>query len=128
MANVLIVDDSLVDRHQAGSLLETPPGGLDRPGSGRLTATYAADGREALTAIERALPDLVVADLRMPGMDGLELVEILKAKYPPLPVIIMTAYGSEDIALLALQRGAAGTCRSGVWRPTSGRRSRAFWR
>jgi CheY-like chemotaxis protein/anti-sigma regulatory factor (Ser/Thr protein kinase) len=108
MATVLVVDDSAVDRHQAGSLLETPSGVANCGCGGRLTVVYASDGREALAAIEHALPDLVVADLRMPGMDGLELVEVIKAQHPSLPVILMTAYGSEDIALLALQRGAAG--------------------
>jgi CheY-like chemotaxis protein/anti-sigma regulatory factor (Ser/Thr protein kinase) len=108
MATVLVVDDSVVDRHRAGSLLENPPGGTERGWGSQLTATYAADGREALATMQQALPDLVVADLRMPGMDGLELVETVKGRYPSLPVILMTAYGNEDIALLALQRGAAG--------------------
>jgi CheY-like chemotaxis protein/anti-sigma regulatory factor (Ser/Thr protein kinase) len=108
MATVLVVDDSAVDRHWAGGLLEHPTSPAECGWCGQLTATYATDGREALAVIEHSLPDLVLADLRMPGMDGLELVEAIKGQHPSLPVILMTAYGSEDIALLALQRGAAG--------------------
>jgi anti-sigma regulatory factor (Ser/Thr protein kinase) len=50
---------------------------------------------------------VILTDLRMPGMDGLALVEEVKRKYPSIPVLVMTAFGSEDIAILALERGAA---------------------
>ena len=98
MATVLVVDDSAVDRRLAGGLLEK-----------RLDAkvTYAEDGRAAVKALEKELPDLVVTDLQMPGMNGLELVEHVRRRYPLVPVILMTAHGSEEIALDALRRGAA---------------------
>jgi CheY-like chemotaxis protein len=98
MPTVLVVDDSPVDRHRVGTLLEKLP---------RWTVASAADGREALTAIERQPPDVILTDLRMPGMDGLALVEEVKRHYPAIPVVVMTAFGSEDIAILALERGAA---------------------
>jgi CheY-like chemotaxis protein/anti-sigma regulatory factor (Ser/Thr protein kinase) len=98
MATVLVVDDSAVDRHRVGGLLGKQPA---------WTAVYASTGQEALEVITREMPDVVLADLRMPGMNGLELVEAIKSTTPRLPVILMTAYGSEDIATLALQRGAA---------------------
>jgi CheY-like chemotaxis protein len=98
MTTVLVVDDSAVDRHRVGSLLEKHNG---------FTAVYATNGEEALAALEQQVPDVVLADLRMPGMNGLELVEAIKSKYPSLPVILMTAFGNEDVAILALQRGAA---------------------
>jgi CheY-like chemotaxis protein/anti-sigma regulatory factor (Ser/Thr protein kinase) len=98
MPTALVVDDSPVDRHRVGSLLEKLPG---------WSAAWAADGREALTVIERQLPDVILTDLRMPGMDGLALVEEVKRKYPSVPVLVMTAFGSEDLAILALERGAA---------------------
>ncbi len=98
MANVLVVDDSAVDRHRVGGLLRKYPA---------LTALFASAGQEALEIIGRETPDVVLADLRMPGMNGLELVEAIRTAVPRLPVILMTAYGSEDIATLALQRGAA---------------------
>jgi CheY-like chemotaxis protein len=95
---VIVVDDSAVDRRFAGSLLERH---LD------CTVRYAADGREALQQIGEQLPDLVLSDLQMPGMDGLELVAAVKSDFPFVPVILMTAQGSEEIAARALRQGAA---------------------
>jgi len=107
MANVLVVDDSAVDRYRVGSLLEK--GAAARPPElpSGLKAIYAASAEEALAVVEKQAPDVVVTDLRMPGMNGLELVEAIKLRYPFLPVILTTAFGNEDIAILALQRGAA---------------------
>ncbi len=99
MANVLVVDDSAMDRGLAGRLLER---------GGDFTVTYASNGREAIDEIQMAAPDLVVSDLQMPLMNGLELVETLRREYPALPVILMTARGSEAIASEALRKGAAG--------------------
>jgi CheY-like chemotaxis protein len=95
---VLVVDDSAVDRRLAGSMLEKH---FD------CTIQYAADGQEALRQLAVQVPDLVLTDLQMPGMDGLELVTAIKNDYPLVPVILMTAQGSEDIAAQALRRGAA---------------------
>src|SRR5262249_57505019 len=55
----------------------------------------------------RHSPDLVLTDMLMPEMDGLELVSAIRSTYPLVPVILMTAHGSEDIAIQALQKGAA---------------------
>jgi CheY-like chemotaxis protein len=98
MPTVLIVDDSAVDRRLAGGLLEK-----------RLeaTVTYADNGRAAVEALEKEQPDLVLTDLQMPEMNGLELVEHIRRRHPLVPVILMTAHGSEDIAIDALRRGAA---------------------
>jgi CheY-like chemotaxis protein/anti-sigma regulatory factor (Ser/Thr protein kinase) len=57
--------------------------------------------------MEQHKPDIVVTDLEMPKMNGLKLVETVKAKYPTIPIILMTAFGSEEIAALALRKGAA---------------------
>jgi CheY-like chemotaxis protein/anti-sigma regulatory factor (Ser/Thr protein kinase) len=107
MATVLVVDDSATDRHLAGSLLEKRPGLTALEKRTGLTAVYANDGQEALALCQRELPDLVVTDLQMPHLNGLELVEALKSKHPSLPVILMTGQGSEDIAIQALRLGAA---------------------
>jgi CheY-like chemotaxis protein len=98
MATVLVVDDSPVDRHLVGALLEKQPG---------WQAVYAEDGRQALDLLGRQTPDAILTDLSMPGLNGLELVEEVKRRFPGLPVILMTAHGSEDLAILALQQGAA---------------------
>jgi len=52
------------------------------------------------------MPDVVITDLQMPEMDGLELVEAIRNRYPTLPVIITTAVGSEELAAAALRSGA----------------------
>ena len=50
---------------------------------------------------------MILTDMLMPEMDGLELVEAVRSKYPLTPVILMTAHGSEDLAIRALKKGAA---------------------
>ena len=61
--------------------------------------------------LRRDLPDIVLTDLDMPEMDGLELVQAIRRDYPALPVILMTAMGSEDVAARALHQGAASYVR-----------------
>ncbi|MCU7795512.1 MAG: nitrogen regulation protein NR(I) [Candidatus Thiodiazotropha sp. (ex Myrtea spinifera)] len=61
---------------------------------------------KVLASLEGDQPDVVVSDIRMPGMDGLELLEILHARYPGLPVIIMTAHSDLDSAVSAYHGGA----------------------
>jgi CheY-like chemotaxis protein/anti-sigma regulatory factor (Ser/Thr protein kinase) len=95
---VLVVDDSPVDRHLAGAIVDKLEG---------WKAQSASNGREALEMIEQQSPDVVLTDLLMPEMDGLELVQAIHARHPLVPVILMTAHGSEDIAIRALQSGAA---------------------
>lgn len=98
MSHVLIVDDSATDRKLAGRLLEK---------QGALEVRYAEHGQAALDRIADDPPDLVVSDLQMPLMNGLELVEAVRREYPSVPIILMTAQGSEQIAAEALRRGAA---------------------
>jgi len=95
---VLVVDDSVMDRRRAGGLVEK---------EGDWRAIYAEDGPAAMARIAESVPDVVVTDLTMPGMSGLELVEAIRRDHPDLPVIIMTSMGSEDIAVEALRQGAA---------------------
>jgi len=67
----------------------------------------AANGQLGLDQVRKELPMLVVTDLHMPEMNGLELVEMLKMEFPTLPVLLTTAEGSEEIAIEALKKGAA---------------------
>jgi CheY-like chemotaxis protein len=96
-STVLIVDDSSIDRRVAGSIIEKSAG---------LRPTYADNGQQALESIARETPAVVLTDIQMPGMDGLALVQGIREKYPRLPVILMTAHGSEDMAIQALRAGA----------------------
>ena len=99
MPNILIVDDSAVDRTLAGRLLESEEGAK---------ISFATNGREALEQIEADRPDVIVSDLQMPEVDGLELVAEVRERHPSVPVILMTARGSEEIAAEAIKVGAAG--------------------
>jgi CheY-like chemotaxis protein/anti-sigma regulatory factor (Ser/Thr protein kinase) len=98
MVKALVVDDSKVDRLMVGGLLEK---------DGEIEVSYASDGKEALARIEASPPDLVITDLVMPEMDGLELVGEIRRRFPLVPVILCTSKGSEQTAVEALQRGAA---------------------
>jgi two-component system response regulator AtoC len=66
----------------------------------------AADGASALVLLERAAADVVLCDLRMPGIDGLELLPQLLRLSPGLTVILMSAHGGRELAIEALKRGA----------------------
>lgn len=98
MPTVLIVDDSSTDRLRAGGLLDQ----LDD-----FSIQYAVDGSDALVKMELHVPDMVITDLDMPELNGLELVAVMRKAYPIVPVVLMTARGSEDIAVQALRAGAA---------------------
>jgi CheY-like chemotaxis protein/anti-sigma regulatory factor (Ser/Thr protein kinase) len=97
MATVLVVDDSAMYRKLAGEL-------VGKTGS---QAIFAEDGRQALEILDREHPDAVLTDLQMPHVDGLQLVEEVRKRRLAIPVIIMTAFGSEEIARQALRAGAA---------------------
>lgn len=98
MTTILVVDDSAMDRRIAGGLLER---------RADWEVVYADSGMQALEQIELHVPDMIVTDLQMPGMDGLELVAKVRDGYPLLPIVLMTAKGSEEIAVSALREGAA---------------------
>src|SRR5688500_14691956 len=98
MVKALVVDDSKVERLKIGGLLEQDD---------EIEVAYASDGKEALAKIEEWYPDIVITDLVMPEMDGLELVGEIRKRFPLVPVILSTSKGSEQTAVEALQRGAA---------------------
>jgi CheY-like chemotaxis protein len=97
MPRVLIAEDSPTQAQQLQFMLEEAGHDVETAGN----------GVEALAAIGRQVPDIVVTDLEMPEMNGLQLVENIRRKHPAVPVVLMTAFGSEEIAALALQKGAA---------------------
>ena len=98
MPTLLVVDDSSVDRSFVGGLLAQEAG---------WSIIYAAHGLAALKTLEHTIPDIIVTDLLMPELDGLQLLTAVRKRYPLVPVILMTSHGSESIALEAIRQGAA---------------------
>lgn len=96
MADILIVDDepSVADAFTRFLSFE-----------GHVTRV-AGSGEDALTQVEQAKPDLVVMDVRMPGMGGLETLAAMRSRYPDLYVIIMTAFGTSQTSIDAIRAGA----------------------
>ena len=93
---ILIVDDELAARHGLKRALN--------PIDGKIVE--AEDGVAALAAIEKSDPDLVICDLQMPKLDGIELMKVLGQRPNAPPVIMITAHGSERIAVEAMKSGA----------------------
>ncbi len=94
---ILVVDDD----QDIGMVLESQ---LAQAG---YDALHVASGAAALEELERRPQDAVITDLRMPGMDGMELLTEIKRRWPELPVVMLTAYGTVELAVEAMRRGAA---------------------
>jgi two-component system nitrogen regulation response regulator GlnG len=73
--------------------------------AGIITRSFAA-GKDLLTALQNDLPDALITDIRMPGMDGLELLDKIQVSNPNLPVIVMTAHSDLESAVSAFHGGA----------------------
>jgi len=69
-------------------------------------ASTAEDGSQALAEIEKEPPALVLTDLRMPGLSGMDLLDKIRSEYPDMPVILMTAFGTIQSAVQAMRAGA----------------------
>jgi len=95
--NILIVDDDAGVRDVIMSCLVEAGYG----------AGVAGDGREALEKLADGEFDLVITDLKMPGMDGRELLRAMADKYPSIPRLVLTGYGTDDDIIHALKTGAS---------------------
>jgi DNA-binding NarL/FixJ family response regulator len=97
---VLIVDDQLLVRAGICELLKVLPD--------LAVVGQASDGSEALRLIEAHQPDMVLMDLAMPGMNGLEATLLAKKQFPHIKVIILSDHSSEEFVFRALRSGADG--------------------
>lgn len=102
MAQVLVIDDDAAVR-------ATVVRALERAGH-RVRA--ASNGKDALRVMADATPDLVVTDINMPEMDGIEVIGDLRARTPPVPVVAMSGGGELPKELLLRTAGALGAVRS----------------
>jgi DNA-binding NarL/FixJ family response regulator len=97
---VLVVDDQTVVRDGLILLLGLLPG-MEVVGA-------AADGAQALELVAAHLPDVVLMDLRMPRMDGVEATRRIRASHPSVQVVVLTTYADDDSVFSALKAGARG--------------------
>jgi DNA-binding NarL/FixJ family response regulator len=97
---LLIADDHALVRSGLRSMLNREPG-FDIIGE-------AENGREAVELCRSLRPDLVLMDVRMPKMDGLEATRIIKHEYPEIRVLMVTMHENQDYTLEAVRAGAAG--------------------
>jgi CheY-like chemotaxis protein len=95
---VLVVDDSPVDRQLVGGLVNSQPG---------WQVFFASNGAEALEFLKNCNPDVILTDLLMPDVDGVELVQKIRKEFSKIPIILMTAHGNEELAVRVLRAGAA---------------------
>ncbi|MGN7765642.1 response regulator [Paenibacillus sp. 22594] len=97
---ILIVDDHFVVREGLKLIMETDE---------RFQIVgEAGNGQEAIHLIDELQPDVVLMDLNMPVMSGLEAMKVLKSKNSPVPVIILTTYNEDDLMINGLALGARG--------------------
>jgi DNA-binding NtrC family response regulator len=96
MDGILIIDDEKRMRHIIQLMLE-------REG---FKTEQAGNGKEALDMLKRKRFDMAITDLKMPEMDGMSLLEEAKKIYPDFPIVVITAHGTIENAVLAMQKGA----------------------
>lgn len=73
-----------------------------------------ADGREVIRSVRKAKPDVILMDVRMPGMDGVSCTQIIKENYPQIKIIILTTFDDDEYVYNALKYGASGYLLKGV--------------
>lgn len=99
LLKVIIVDDELLIRVGIKSCLEWEKHGFEVVG-------HAEDGLKALELIRSRSPDIVLADIKMPNMDGLELISAVKKQYPHIKIIVLSCYNDMDLVKKAMKLGA----------------------
>lgn len=97
MSKILIVDDERSIRNSLAELLEMEGHTVEK----------AENGTAALVALEGGELELVISDIKMPEMDGVELLEAISEKYPDLPVVMISGHGTIETAVSCLRKGAA---------------------
>mgnify|MGYP000856540807 CR=1 FL=1 len=106
MTRVMVVDDQRLTRLGIALMLRRDP-------DTELVAE-ARDGREALEKLDslslrrQLMPDVVLMDVRMPRLDGIDATRLVTARYPQIRVLVLTTYDQDDYAFAALAAGAAG--------------------
>lgn len=106
MIKVLIADDQELIRQSLEIVLSTKEG-IEVTGT-------AKDGREVIRCIRKEKPDVILMDVRMPEMDGVQCTEIIKENYPQIKIIILTTFDDDEFVFSALKHGASGYLLKGI--------------
>jgi NarL family two-component system response regulator LiaR len=101
MIKVFITDDHSIVRKGLKAVLETIPD-IEVVGE-------AENGREAVTGVEKSHPDVVLMDLVMPEMDGIEAIQKIKEKQADINILVLTTFAGEDKIFPAIKAGALGS-------------------
>ena len=99
-ASVLIADDQTLFRSGLAALLDKDPRVI--------VVGQAANGEEAVRMVDELKPDLVLMDLKMPGMEGVEATRLIHAKHPQVAVVILSSFSGDGHLIQALEAGASG--------------------
>jgi DNA-binding NarL/FixJ family response regulator len=97
---VLIADDQRVVREGLATIVGGFPG--------TEVVGLAADGAEAIDLAAERAPDIVLMDLRMPRVDGVEATQVIRGRHPAVAVVVLTTYADDESVIAALSAGAAG--------------------
>lgn len=100
MIRIVLVDDQIVVREGLAAIIGTDP---------EIEVVGQADnGEEALAQVKTLEPDMIVMDLQMPIMNGVQATQILSESHPTLPVLVLTTYSADEWVFDAIHAGAAG--------------------
>lgn len=106
MIKVLIADDQELIRQSLQIVLDSKP---------EIEVTdIAANGQEVIRSIRKKRPDVILMDIRMPKMDGVQCTKIIKENYPDIKIIILTTFDDDEYVYNALKFGASGYLLKGV--------------
>ena len=98
--DMLIVEDNVIFRQTFKGFLR------DRHPATRIEE--AGDAEEAMRKIDACIPDLIFMDIKLPGMNGLQLTSVIKARHPGIRIVVVTSLGEPELREAALARGADG--------------------
>lgn len=96
---IVLVDDHALFRDGVGALLEA---------WGHTVVGQAANGTDAIALVDQAHPDLVLMDVRMPGLSGVETTKVMRTRHPDIPIVMLTVSEDEDDLFNAIKAGAQG--------------------
>ena len=106
MIKVLIADDQELIRHSLEIILKNI--------SDIQVIDSVGDGKSVIRSIRKEKPDVILMDIRMPEMDGVQCTKIIKESYPNIKIIILTSFDDDDYILSALRDGASGYLLKGI--------------